>query len=144
MFPGAHVTMIAEGLSLTISKNDEEVELCAMSGKYRSPKFSAYNLVTGLRLLKGWLILNASWKERDEFRQIEQTLFDEMGGEVMSSDKLQIIKYGELFELSISSDRTDEWICTNVTSGEQLYFYDNADEHVRYAFFKKYEPVVEE
>lgn len=144
MFPGAHVTLIAEGLSLTISKDDEEVELCAMSGKYRSPKFRAYNLVTGLRLLKGWIVLNASCKEREEFKQIEQTLFDEMGGEVMTTDKLMIVKYGEMFELSISDERSDEWICTNLNSGERLYFSDNADEFVRYAYFKKYEPVVEE
>lgn len=140
---GAHVTLTAEALSITISKDAEEVELCAISGKYRSPKVHAYNLITALKLLKGWFVLNGSQKEREEVRQVELTLFEEMGGEVMS-DKLPFVKYGEIFELIVSPENADEWICTNVRTGDKLYFRGVDDDFVRLSYFKKYEPVEEE
>lgn len=140
---GAHVTLTAEALSVTIVKDEEEIELCAISGKYRSPKIRAYNLITGLKLLKGWFVLNGSQKEREEVKQVELTLFEEMGGEVMA-DKLPFVKYGEVFELVISPDNSDEWICTNVRTGEKLYFRGIDDDFVRFSYFKKYEPVTVE
>lgn len=138
MFTGAHVTLTAEGMSLTIVRTEEEIELCAISGKYRSPKVKAYNLNTALRLLKGWFILNASIKQEEEFKVIENTLFDELGGEVMS-DQLTFFKYGEFFKLAISPENKDEWICINVQSDERLYFKEGDFEFVRYSYFKKYD-----
>lgn len=138
MFTGAHVTLTAEGMSLTIVRTEEEIELCAISGKYRSPKVKAYNLNTALRLLKGWFILNASIKQEEEFKAIENTLFDELGGEVMS-DQLIFFKYGEFFKLAISPENKDEWICINVQSDERLYFKEGDFEFVRYSYFKKYD-----
>lgn len=140
MSTGAHVTLIAEGMSLTIAKSEEEIEICAISGKYRSPKVKAFNLNTGLRLLKGWFILNASIKEEEEFKVIESTLFDELGGEVMS-DQLFFVKYSELFSLTISPENKDEWICTNVQTNDRLYFKEGDYEFVRYSYFKKYERI---
>ncbi len=138
MFTGAHVTLTAEGMSLTIVRTEEEIELCAISGKYRSPKIKAYNLNTALRLLKGWIILNASIKEEEEFKAVENTLFDELGGEVMS-DQLTFFKYAEFFRLVISPENKDEWICINAQSGERLYFKEGDFEFVRYSYFKKYD-----
>lgn len=143
MTTNAHVTLTTGSLSVTISKDEEEVELCAISGKYRSPKVHAYNLTTALRLLKGWFVLNGSWKEREEIEVVERVMFDELGGELMLSDKLPFIKYGEAFELVISHESSDEWVCINNRTKEKLYFKGIDDDFVRLNYFKKFEQVLE-
>lgn len=131
-----HITITVENLSLTIYKREEEVELMAISERFRSPSVKAFNLNTALRLLKGWIVLNCSAKQEEEFTILEGTLFDELAGAIMQ-DSLTFMKYRENYSLTISPESDNEWICKRESTGELLRFREGDYGFVRYPFFKK-------
>lgn len=138
-------TLTVGGLSITIERIGDEVAVLAISGIYRTPLIRAYNLKTAFRLMKGWFILSASWKERLEVDSLERVLFDELGGELMM-DTLTFIKYHHSFTLRISGNNSDEWVCRHDQTGKELVYVDCFDDFGKYAYFKEFEatePVLE-
>lgn len=129
------ITISSGGLSLTIVKGeDDELSLSLYGGRYTLPKFQAYNLKTGLFLLKGWVIITTSVYERADYDALLNLLEDELGGEV-TYQALSFVRFGKVYKLSTNANNPNTWWIIDMDTKEAMEFGDCCDDYMRYSFF---------